>query len=197
MRIADQISHISQAYGARSACIAAALLAMLDARTGLVTVAVWAIAERAGCGPVQARRLLHQLAGAGIIEIDENQQADMMQEANTYRWIGVGAYEQARIKQWRLAQRARARTKRLHDNERKRAQKAERLEAMIARRIGKGIREGIQLYWQRHDDTLLQGFAPRIDERALQETPYIYKKKSSLDAVSEARLRMEERRRRR
>src|SRR6187401_3518309 len=118
--------------------------------------------------------MLHLLAGANIIEIDANQVPDTMQGANTYRWIGVGAYEQARVKAWRLARRERQRAHRLQHNEGKRAQKRESLELMIARRIGRGIRDGIALYWQRHDETLAGGFAPRIDERALQETIYTY-----------------------
>jgi hypothetical protein len=166
---------------------------MIDARTGLVTVAVWAIGERAGCCVVQARRDLHLLADAGIIEIDVNQKPDMMQEANSYRWIGVGAYEQARVRLARLKLRERQRERRLQHNEAKRAHKAESLEAMIARRIGKGIRDGLALYWQR----TAESFAPLFEVSALQESPYIYKKNTLETAVEGFRLRREERLRRR
>jgi hypothetical protein len=192
MRISDQFSHISQTLGRAVVATATALHSMVDARTGLVTAAVWAIAERASCCAVQARRDLHLLAREGIIEIDVNQKPDMMQEANSYRWIGVGAYEQARVKQARLKLREQQRALRLQHNENKRAQKAESLEAMIARRIGKGIRDGIALYWEKH----AQSFAPLFEVRALQESPYIFKKNTLETAVEGFRLRREERLRR-
>ena len=197
MRISEQLSITAQTLGRGVNATLNALHAMTDAVTGTVTVAVWCIAEKAGCQEAQARRDLHAAAAAGYIEIDINQAPDAMQQANTYRWIGVGGYESVRMKEWRLARRERQRAHRLQHNEAKRKAKQETLQAMIARRIGKGIREGIALYWQRHDDTLASGFAPRIDERALQETPYIIRKKSSGEALEEMRLRKEERERRR
>lgn len=192
MRITDQLSHIAQAYGRAVVATAAALHSMIDARTGLVTVAVWAIGERARCCAVQARRDLHLLEREGIIEIDVNQKLDMMQEANTYRWIGVGAYEQARVKQARLKLREEQRERRLQHNESKRAQKAETLEAMIARRIGKGIRDALELYWRKHAES----FAPLFEVSALQVSPYILKKNTLETAVEGFRLRREERLRR-
>jgi hypothetical protein len=50
MRISEQLNHIAQAYGARAAVIANVVRSLIDARTDLVTVAVWAIGEHAGIG---------------------------------------------------------------------------------------------------------------------------------------------------
>lgn len=193
MQISAQLSHIAQVLGRAVSATAAALHSMRDAKTDLVTVAVWAIAERAGCNEVQARRDLHALAGEGIIEIDENQEPDAMQRANTYRWVGVGTYERKSQKAMRLERRAIARANRLHHNEHKRAQRKETLEVYVSRRIHKGIERGIAAYWTRQGDV----FAPYNQDRALQVSDSFKGKSTSRMTLKEVRLWMEEERRRR
>lgn len=192
MRTVDEITTIIERYGRGVGATGNALRSMIDAVSGLLTVPVWLIAERAHCGERQARRDLYVLRDAGIIEIDENQPPDAMQTANSYRWLGVSAYERASIKRAREERRRFERERRLKHNEAKREAKRESVAAMIARRVHRGIKDGIELYWQRHSES----FALSIEGRALQETQTVYRSKTAAEAISEMRQRIEARRRR-